>query len=77
MVWIACVKNVRILNNKYMKWFYSEMGSRDKKTGKLKYYKVSVEDWKIVGCTCEAREFRKYTPCKHMVSINKKLGHSL
>jgi hypothetical protein len=27
-----------------MKWFYNEMGSRDKKTGKLKYYKVSVED---------------------------------
>ena len=53
------------------------MGSRNKKTGRLKYYKVSVEDWKIVGCTCEAREFRRYTPCKHMISINKKLGHSL
>jgi hypothetical protein len=24
LVWIACVKNVRILNNKYMKWFYDE-----------------------------------------------------
>jgi hypothetical protein len=60
-----------------MKWFYSEMGSRDKKTGRLKYYKVTVEDWKITGCSCEAREFRRYTPCKHMISINKKLGHSL
>ena len=60
-----------------MKWFYKEMGSRDKKTGKLKYYKVSVEDWKIVDCNCEARSFRRYTPCKHMVSIHNKLGHSL
>lgn len=60
-----------------MKWFYSEMGSRDKKTGKLKYYKVWVEDWKIVDCSCEARMFRRFSPCKHMISINKKLGHSL
>jgi len=60
-----------------MKWFYKEMGSMDKKTGKLKYYKVSVEDWKIVNCDCDARSFRRYTPCKHMISINQKLGHSL
>jgi len=53
------------------------MGSRDKKTQKLKYYKVSVEDWKIVNCDCDARSFRRYTPCKHMISINQKLGHSL
>ena len=60
-----------------MEWYYREMGSRDKKTGKLKYYKVTVNDWKITNCTCEARQFRRFTPCKHMVSINKKLGHSL
>jgi hypothetical protein len=60
-----------------MKWQYREMGSRDKKTGKLKYYNVTVEDWKIIECECPAREFRRYTPCKHMKSINQKLGHSL
>ena len=53
------------------------MGSVNKKTGKYKYYKVIVEDWKITGCNCEAREFRKHTPCKHMISIHNKLGHSL
>jgi hypothetical protein len=60
-----------------MKWQYKEMGSRDKNTGKLKYYRVTVEDWKIIDCECAAREFRRYTPCKHMKSINQKLGHSL
>ena len=53
------------------------MGSRDKKTDKLKYYNVTVEDWKIIDCECPARGFRRHTPCKHMISINKKLGHSL
>ena len=60
-----------------MKWQYREMGSRDKKTGKLKYYRVTVEDWKIIDCECPAREFRRHTPCKHMKSIHQKLGHSL
>jgi hypothetical protein len=60
-----------------MRWQYREMGSRDKKTGKLKYYHVTVEDWKIIDCECPAREFRRHTPCKHMISINQKLGHSL
>jgi hypothetical protein len=60
-----------------MKWQYKEMGSRNKKTGKLSYYRVTVEDWKIIDCECPAREFRRYTPCKHMISINQKLGHSL
>lgn len=59
-----------------MKWQYREMGSRDKK-GKLSYYNVTVEDWKIIDCECKAREFSKYTPCKHMKSIHQKLGHSL
>lgn len=60
-----------------MEWHYREMGSRDKKTGKLKYYKVKVKDWKIIDCTCEARMFRRFQACKHMKSINEKLGHSL
>ena len=60
-----------------MKWQYREMGSRDKKTGKLKYYNVTVEDWKIIDCECPARGFRRHTPFKHMITINKKLGHSL
>ena len=60
-----------------MRWHYSEMGSRNKKTGKLTYYNVTVENWKIIDCECKAREFSRYTPCKHMKSINQKLGHSL
>jgi hypothetical protein len=51
------------------------MGSRNKKTGKLSYYRVTVEDWKIVDCQCQAREFRRYTPCKHMKRLNEKLTH--
>ena len=68
-----------ILNSLVMtdSWYYREMGSRDKKTGKLSYYRVRVTNYKIDDCTCKAREFRRHTPCKHMISINKKLGHSL
>lgn len=55
------------------KWQYREMGSRDKKTNKLKYYNVSVENWKIVDCECPAREFRRYTPCKHMKRLSEKM----
>ena len=58
-------------------WYYKEMGSRDKKTGKLKYYRVKVTDYKIVDCDCPAREFRSYSPCKHMKRLHEKLGHSL
>ena len=57
-----------------MKWQYREMGSRDKK-GKLKYYKVTVEDWVITNCECPAREFRRYTPCKHMKRLSEKMSH--
>jgi hypothetical protein len=57
-----------------MKWQYREMGSRDKK-GNLKYYRVTVEDWKITNCECPAREFRRYSPCKHMKRLNEKLTH--
>jgi hypothetical protein len=58
-----------------MKWQYKEMGSRNKKTGKLKYYKVTVEDWVITNCECPAREFRRYTPCKHMKRLSEKMSH--
>jgi len=56
-----------------MKWQYREMGSRNKTTGKLSYYNVTVKDFKIVHCECPAREFRRYTPCKHMKRLNEKL----
>lgn len=51
------------------------MGSRNKKTGKLSYYSVTVTDFKITDCECPAREFRSYTPCKHMKRLNEKLTH--
>jgi hypothetical protein len=51
------------------------MGSRNKKTGKLSYYTVTVTDFKITDCECPAREFRRYTPCKHMKRLNEKLTH--
>ena len=57
------------------KWQYREMGSRNKKTGKLKYYKVTVEDWVITNCECPAREFRRYTPCKHMKRLSEKMSN--
>ena len=60
-----------------MNWFYRVMGSKDKKTGKLKYYRVNVSDHKITDCNCDARMFRRHQPCKHMKSINERLGHSL
>ena len=50
------------------------MGSRNKKTGKLAYYKVTVIDYKISDCECPARSFRKYSPCKHMKNLKTKLG---
>ena len=56
-------------------WQYREMGSRNKKTGKLSYYNVTVVDFKISDCECAAREFRKYTTCKHMKRLKEKLNH--
>ena len=31
-------------------WYYREMGSRNKKTGKLNYYNVRVTEHKIDDC---------------------------
>jgi len=56
------------------KYVYLEMGSANKKTGKFPKYKVIVENEKIVGCNCPARDFKKYTPCKHMLNLKTKLG---
>ena len=56
-------------------WHYREMGSRNKKTGKLNYYQVTVTDYKISDCSCPARGFRRFTPCKHMKRLHEKLGH--
>ena len=56
-------------------WQYREMGSRDKKSGKLKYYNVTVKDYKISDCECPARGFRRYQPCKHMKRLHEKLSH--
>jgi len=56
-------------------WYYREMGSRNKKTGKLSYYRVRVTDYKIDDCECPARQFRSHSPCKHMKRLNEKLTH--
>jgi len=57
------------------KWQYREMGSRNKKTGKLSYYNVTVVDYHISDCECMARQFRPHSPCKHMKRLHEKLGH--
>ena len=57
------------------RWKYREMGSSNKKTGKLSYYNVTVIDYHISDCECKAREFRPYSPCKHMKRLHEKLGH--
>jgi hypothetical protein len=56
-------------------WKFREMGSRNKKTGKLSYYDVTVTNWKIADCECKAREFNRYSPCKHMRRLKEKLSH--
>ena len=54
---------------------YREMGSRNKKTGKLSYYNVRVTNYRIDDCECPARQFRSYSPCKHMKRLQEKLTH--
>jgi hypothetical protein len=53
-------------------WYYREMGSRNKKTGKLSMYRIKVTDHQIVDCNCMAREFRPHSPCKHMKNLQNK-----
>ena len=57
------------------KWQYREMGSRNKKTGKLSYYNVTVIDYHISDCEGIARQFRPHSPCKHMKRLHEKMGH--
>ena len=56
-------------------WQYREMGSLNKKTGKLKYYNVTVRNFVIVDCECEAKQFRRFTACKHMKRLQEKMSH--
>ena len=65
--------------NNMEKWTqkFSEMGSRNKKTGKLKYYVVTrthnngVDSFK---CSCPATMYRPYlTACKHIKRLKEKL----
>ena len=56
-------------------WYYREMGSRNKKTGKLSYYNVKVTDYHISDCECKAREFKPHSACKHMKRLHQKLNH--
>jgi hypothetical protein len=56
-------------------WKYREIGSRNKKTGKLAYYEVTVENYKIVDCECPARQYRRFSPCKHMKRLKEKSTH--
>ncbi len=53
---------------------YREMGTRNRKTGRLPYYDVernmSTEVW---HCTCPAAEFRRHTECKHVKRLKHKL----
>ena len=44
-------------------------------TFKLSYYQVRVTDYRIDDCNCKAREFRSYSPCKHMKRLQEKLTH--
>ena len=56
-------------------WYYREMGSRNKKTKKLSYYNVRVTNHVIDDCECMARQFRPYSPSKHMKRLHEKLSH--
>jgi hypothetical protein len=53
-------------------WYYREMGSRNKKTGKLSMYRIKVTKHTIIDCECHARQFRPHSPCKHMKNLQNK-----
>ena len=54
---------------------YREMGSRDKKTGKLKYYTVTrnvLEN--TFECSCPATDYRPWLKeCQHIKRLKEKL----
>jgi hypothetical protein len=51
---------------------YREMGSRNKKTGKLNYYTIERQN-KSYSCSCPAWQFRPYADCKHIKRLREKL----
>lgn len=51
---------------------YREMGSRNKKTGKLNYYDIERQNGSY-SCSCPAWNFRPYTECKHIKRLREKL----
>ena len=56
---------------------FSEMGSRNKKTGKLNYYTVTRTHNNGVDyfeCSCPATDYRPYLKaCKHIKRLKEKL----
>jgi len=51
---------------------YREMGSRNKKTGKLNYYEIERQNGSY-SCACPAWTFRPYADCKHIKRLREKL----
>tara|TARA_R100001377_G_scaffold64395_1_gene39929 strand:- start:158 stop:400 length:243 start_codon:yes stop_codon:yes gene_type:complete len=53
---------------------YREMGSRNKKTGKVNHYTITRH---LVSnsftCSCPAADFRRYQECKHVRRLKEKL----
>ena len=52
---------------------YREMGSRNKKTGKLNEYDVTIGKKNKGTCTCPAMAYRPYQECKHVKRLKEKL----
>lgn len=55
-----------------MEWTYLELGSRNKKSGNLSQYIVTVKDHVIIHCECPGRMFHRLHPCKHMKRLHEK-----
>ena len=36
---------------------------------------LSIGDFRITDCECPAREFRRYSPCKHMKRLSEKMSN--
>ena len=52
---------------------YREMGSRNKKTGKLNEYDITIGKKNKGTCTCPAMAYRPYQECKHVKRLKEKL----
>jgi len=48
---------------------YRQMGSRNKKTGKLNYYTITSVDHKKFECECLGFQYRTYKDCKHITRL--------